>query len=471
VRAGVAVSVVGLLTGLAARKFLTYEPQPGQIALTHVTVIDCTGAPPQSDMTVVVTGHRIASVAKTGTFPLTADAQIVEGKGKYVIPGLWDLHVHISDQRSVLPLLVANGITGVRDMGGSLDVLQEWRRAIEAGSLLGPQIVAAGPFVDGPKPMWPNSIAVDSPAAARAAVQHLKSSGADFVKVYSLLPQPAYFEIAAESRRQRIPFAGHVPLSITVAQASDAGQLTVDHIPDILLSCSREEMRLREILRTAMGDPSLSPGDIAEIFFRLQVQSIDTYDREKAKVLFQRLAGNGTWLVPTLVVLQGRAEPGAVPPSQLDLMPARVRQGWDRALQNKVAAQADQRIFKKALEMIAAMHDKRVRLLAGTDIPAPYVVPGFSLHHELGLLVRAGLSPLQALQAATRNPAETLGVLDSNGTVERGKIANLVLLEANPLDDIANISRIAAVMLRGQLISKASLETIVSNRAREAERN
>src|SRR5690242_970571 len=127
-------------------------------------------------MTVVIRGDRIAALGRSTNLPTPADAQVVDGRGRYLIPGLWDMHVHISDQRAFLSLLIANGITAVRDMGGSLDILQEWRRAIAAGAMLGPQIVAAGPFVDGPKPVWPNSIAVDTPEAARAAVRHLKDA-------------------------------------------------------------------------------------------------------------------------------------------------------------------------------------------------------------------------------------------------------------------------------------------------------
>jgi imidazolonepropionase-like amidohydrolase len=405
-----------MLAGIAGRSILLREPQSATIFITHVNLIDGAGESEQADMTIAIRGDRIAAVGKSAMTPAEPDALVIDGSGKYAIPGLWDMHVHISDQRAYLPLLVAKGITAVRDMGGSLDVLQDWRRAIAAGTMQGPHIIASGPFVDGPHPAWPNSIAVDTPDDARTAVRHLKEAGADFVKVYSLLPRPAYFAIADESRRQRIPFAGHVPLSVTAEEASDAGQLTIEHIAD-LMRCP-------------------NPEDLS-----------------------RRLAVNGTWVVPTLVVLQRAAN---MAPSRLDTVPAVIRQGWEHALPPVV----DPSAFRKALNIVGAMQSHGVRLLAGTDTPAPYVVPGFSLHDELALLVRAGLTPMQALRTATRNPAEATGVLASRGTIEPGKIADLVLLEADPLADIANTTRIATVVLRGQPIPKASLEAMSAGRSR-----
>ncbi len=207
---------------------------------THVTVIDVTGMPSKSDMTVIVAGNRIEAIGKTGKVKTPKDAQIIDATGKYLIPGLWDMHVHtLSNERreTFFPLFIANGVTGVRDMGTStpLEQVNQFRREIADGTRLGPRIVTAGPIVDGPKPVNPTiSIGVANEIEARRAVRLLKQQGADFIKVYSTLPREAYFAIVDEAKKQGLAFAGHVPLSVTAAEASNAGQKSMEHMFGVL---------------------------------------------------------------------------------------------------------------------------------------------------------------------------------------------------------------------------------------------
>ena len=208
---------------------------PTSLVITHVTVIEVTGAPPQPDMTVVIIGDRIAEIGHSDAIRPPKNAETVNATGTFLIPGLWDMHVHWYD-KDYLPLFIANGVTGVRKMFGAPEHHQ-WRREIEAGQLLGPHMLIASPIVGGPKPVWPGSIAVSNAAEGRKAVTEIKQSGADFVKVYSLLPRDAYLAIADESKKQGIPFEGHVPDSISVEEASSAGQRTIEHLTGVLAAC------------------------------------------------------------------------------------------------------------------------------------------------------------------------------------------------------------------------------------------
>src|SRR5712692_8955726 len=207
------------------------EPaRPPSLVFTHIVVIDATGAPAQSDMTVVITKEHITALGKTGTVSIPQEAQVVNASGKFLIPGLWDMHVHTAfdltpgGKEICLPLFIANGVTGVRDMGGDLATLQKWRQEITQGTLVGPHIIASGPMLDGSFAPWPNSLPIATASEGQEAVAALKRQGADFIKVQSLLPRDAYFAVAEEAKKQGLPFAGHVPDAISAAEASDAGR-------------------------------------------------------------------------------------------------------------------------------------------------------------------------------------------------------------------------------------------------------
>jgi len=370
------------------------------------------------------------------------------------------MHVHMvfgdwfpQSEEIALPLFVANGVTGVRDMGGELDVLQRWRREISPGKLLGPRIVTSGPMLDGPKPRFPSSVAVASPEDGRKAVDDLKRRGADFIKLQSLMSRESYFAIADEAKRQGIVFAGHVPDAIRAVEASNAGQKSIEHLTGVFEGCSNAE---DELLKGPKG----------------LKRFLETFDDVKAAALIAVLARNHTWQAPTLVW-----ERGGNLLDQRDLqhdvraryVPASWKNGaWRRFTEDILKDQANddlqtrQRFVAKEIEMVREMHRAGIPFLAGTDTAAGvYVFPGFSLHEEMQLLVQAGFTPLEALQCATRNPAEYLGKLSETGTVEKGKVADLVLLDANPLDDIANTQRIASVVAAGQYLSRTDLDRLL----------
>jgi hypothetical protein len=229
--------------------------QQNILAISDITIIDATGAPAKPNMTVIITGDQITKIAKTGEVEIPKNAQVIDGKGKFLIPGLWDMHAHTVFKglpETYFPLLIANGVTGVRDMGADLEFLKQLRKDINEGRLIGPRIIA-GQMVDGPNPFWPRvAISISDEASARQTVASVKDRGADFIKVYSLIPREAYFALADEAKKQGIPFAGHVPFLVTALEASDAGQKSIEHFEGILLACSTVEPELRKTLEEAI---------------------------------------------------------------------------------------------------------------------------------------------------------------------------------------------------------------------------
>lgn len=442
------------------------------LVFSHVNVIDGNGGPVQRDMTVVVLDGRIAAIRRSDDAQLPAAAQVIDASGKYLIPGLWDMHVHWYDE-PLLGLFVANGVTGVRQMWG-MPLHLGWRDRIAAGGLVGPRFAIASTIVDGPNPVWAGSRVVADENAARQAVRDLKRDGYDFVKVYNRLPRDAYFALAAEAKVRGLPFDGHVPMAVTATEASDAGQRSIEHLDGILYGSSREEDALRKRNRELSTGGEASKGiDPATRALRRELRErlLATYDPSRATALFARFVKNGTWQCPTLTVLRSMAsldDPTFTSDPRLKYMPQRIRNSWKPANNPRLASKTradyllDRRSYRKHLEIVGAMRRAGVKFLAGTDVLNPFAFPGFSLHDELALLVEAGLTPMDALQAATINPAVYLGQSKSLGTIETGKVADLVLLEANPLDDIAHTKRITAVITAGRLRNRSDLDAMLA---------
>jgi imidazolonepropionase-like amidohydrolase len=430
------------------------------LALTHVSIIDATGSPVQPNMTVTIRGARILKIENTGKSKLPQNARIVDASGKFLIPGLWDMHVHtifgewIPGGRDVsLPLFVANGVTGVRDMGGDLDTLLAWKRDISAGTLLGPRMIIAGPMLDGPKSRFPSSLSIATPDEGRKAVDELKAKGVDFIKIQSFIPRDAYFAVVEEAKKQGLVFAGHVPDALRAVETSDAGQKSIEHLTGVFEGCSTAE---DEFLKGKKGPKRF----------------LETYDGTRCAALIARFARNRTWQAPTLVWERGQWLVDDIDFSHDPLLkyaPASwQKKSWPSFIKGIIAdldtdpVPVRREFVHKELEIVGAMHRAGVPMLAGTDTAAAVdVLPGFSLHQELEYFVQAGLSPMEALQTATRNPAEFLGLQKETGTIANGKIANLVLLDANPLQDIRNTRKIWAVILNGRLLTRADLDRVL----------
>lgn len=461
-----ALLLILLLPGLPLAQTMTTSPSR-PLVLTHVTVIDAKSGQAISEMTVIVEGRLIIAVGSGSKVKVPQGAQVIDATGKYLIPGLWDMHVHEWNKEVFFPLFIANGITGVRDMFSPMPPIKQWRAEIAAGMTIGPHIFAAGIIVDGPYPFCkPCTIAVSNTDEGRKAVLKVKEMGADFVKVYSMLPRDAYFAIAEEAKRLHMVFAGHVPEFVSAAEASDAGQKSMEHLMGVLVACSAKEAELRKENEARLRTEGIRQ-DTAMLE---QAAALDSFDEKKAAALFARFVKNGTWMCPTLSVLRAVAFSGDADfrnDPRIKYIPDFLKQQfWEDAYGWKehtpeFNAQA-KRVFQKQLEVVGMMNRAGVRLIAGTDTANPYVFPGFSLHDELALLVQAGLTPAEALRTATINPAKYFDMEKSLGTVEKGKIADLVLLDANPLTDINNTRKIVAVISDGRYLPKGALQKMLA---------
>ena len=405
--------------------------QPARtIAFTNVTVIDGTGAPPRRGATVVVRGDRIADVTMAGA---ASGAEIIDGTGRFMIPGLWDMHVHLTNTTELAgPAFIANGVTGVRDCGGELEVIDWIRHRFESGAIAGPRVFRAGPFVDGLKPGVADRIVIGTEEEGRRVVNFLKPRGIHFIKVHNGPAPEPYFALLAEARRQGIAVVGHIPLSVDPAKAIEAGHHSVEHVVSLFEGPVAQKVKAGQS----------------------QEEALSEFTDEAATALLKLMVRNGTWFDPTLIAYWTRSYQWDVraKPDPLRKYAASTLQGyWKsvRELPDEPGVRALlARAYTRFVELVRLAHRERVRLLVGTDVAATYLIPGFSVHDELEKLVEAGLSPGDAIVAATRNAADSLGRLRELGTIEKGKLADLVLLDANPVDNIANTRRIAAVAPR-----------------------
>jgi cytosine/adenosine deaminase-related metal-dependent hydrolase len=453
---------LGLLAGCTAGS-------PSAIAITHVSVVDVVTGDIHSDNTVLVAGNRITYAGPAAGASVPSGARTIDGRGKFLIPGLWDMHVHafpylFSDFAG--PLMIANGVTGAREMGYYVDTTLRWKADIAAGREVGPRLVA-GVRVDGPGKARFVSHVVTAEDGVRAvdtlARGKDRSPRADFIKTYSWIPRAAYFAVASESKKLGVPFAGHVPYSVSVVEASNAGQRSLEHEDDLMRACTSKE----SFLRARFADSAnVNTGRLlAEM--RAQAGLIQSsHDAKQCSTVIATLVRNQTWVTPTLVFYQPYVhdfDSAGTHPEWARYVPGLVQGGW---LQRRPAIKPGDSIMIRSyfsFDLTRKLHDAGVKLLAGTDASQPFVFPGFSLHEELQLLVRSGLTPLEALRTATYNPAEYFSSTDSLGTVAKGRVADLVLLDANPLVDIGNTRRISAVIANGRLFDSAALAGLLNH--------
>ena len=431
-------------------------------------MIDVVTGATNQDYTVTFSGNRITYVGPAASATLSKKARVIDGRGKFLIPGLWDMHVHafvyvFSDFSG--PLMIANGVTGARDMGYYLDTTLRWKADIAAGREIGPRLVV-GVRVDGPvnQARFVAHVVTDEDGVRAVDTLANKKDGsprADFIKTYSWVPRAAYYGIVRESKKLRIPFEGHVPYSVSVVEASDSGQRSIEHEDDLSRACSSRDslLRARSFDTTSFAHQLEAIRDQAAIMRR-------SYDPAKCRAVIATLARNHTWVTPTLVVYQPYAhafDSASTHPEWAKYVPGIVQGGWVRRARD--VTPADSIVVRSyfSFERTSDLNKAGVKLLAGTDAAQAFVFPGFSLHQELELLVRSGLTPLEALRTATYNPAEFFNALDTLGTVSQGKVADLVLLDANPLTDIRNTRRISTVIANGRVFDRPALDALLNH--------
>jgi cytosine/adenosine deaminase-related metal-dependent hydrolase len=443
-----------LLLSLSA---VTFIPAFGQtrVAIQNVTLLDGTDHAPRHNVTVIVQGQNIVAINKERSEGSQGTA-VVDGTGKYLIPGLWNNDLHgpaFNDAKATLLSLVSYGITTVRDMGANLDEIVKLRTATASGALVGPRLFVAGPLMNGPIPIqMPLIVDLSSDGQAKGEVERLKQHNVDYVEVDTTLTPELYHAVADEAKRQGLPLVGHIPAKVSAWEIVKANQNDVEHLGgvsfNVLIACSSDESYFNQVMGKMYDDLLVAmkekrPFDEPQFRADFDDRLLDTFDEGKAQRLFHLYAKNGVAQTPTLYVLNSLWQ-GAK----------------DRDKLTEQDMQAGKKIFAKDLEVVGEMKRDGVTILAGTD--GAYPQGGEALHRELELLVKAGLTPLQALQAASRDAARVMGVSKEVGTIEVGKTADLVLLDADPLTDVSNTQKIDAVVLHGHLFSRDELSAMRS---------
>ena len=438
------------------------------------------------DQTILIVGSRIVTVGPTQDVRIAPEAAVIDAEDAYLIPGLWDMHVHSVREAAVdwedasvpnvdwhFPLFLAFGITGVRNMNdGTGDVTLEFtnsvKRRLAEGELLGPRLVSSGPQVDGDPPLGANPVVVHTAAEARAAVDRLADAGADFIKPYENLSREAFFAILDQAQLRGIPVDGHVPFRVTPEEAADAGLRTAEHPEALAAGCSTEAEAVREQFARILADYHNLPEDEQFLVqFRLYRAFYDSRDPAACGSTIEAFRRLGVAVTFDLVGYHHvvHADEILADTPSMRLVPPTIRRGWQEWFDSELAAefQSVQRpILPLELDNVGHLSNAGVTLLAGTDVGVPLQIPGLSLHRQLERLVEAGLTPLEALQTATINPARVLGMIDSLGTIEPGKLADLVLLDADPLEDIRNTARIHGVVANGRLFRRDDLDRLLA---------
>jgi imidazolonepropionase-like amidohydrolase len=437
----------------AVLSLLAEQAWAAAIVIQNVTVIDGTGAAPKHEMTIVIENGRFGVIGAAAQTKAPPDSEILDGAGKFAVPGLWDMHVHLTQMTEIAcPALIANGITGVRDMGGSLELVDWIRQRVAEGAVVGPHIFRPGPFVDGAKPGVSDRLVVRNAEDGRKAVGFLHARGVDFIKVHNGTPPEAFFALLKEAAAKHIQVAGHIPVDVDPAEAIEAGYNSIEHVVSLFEGPVRNKIQHGKSQPDAMAE----------------------FTDDEARKLARLMAKKKAWFDPTLIFywsIAHQAELKEHPDPRDRYVSKSGHEFWklfpDRPNtpeMRKTLADA----FTRFIQIAAIQHSEHVKFLVGTDLGGRDVYPGFSVHDELPLLVKAGLTPMEAIIAATRHPAECLGKASELGTIEKNKIADLVLLDANPLDDIANTKKISVVVAKGRLFRKPELEAMLATVAKDA---
>jgi Amidohydrolase family len=435
------------------------------ILIKNIHIVDVEKGKLLKNKNVFISNAIITSITNPDKKTKVKADTVIDGTGNYLIPGLWDMHTHVWNDATTFPLLIANGIIGMRGMFDDIRNVNNWREKINAGTLAGPSIYSAGPIIDGPKPVWPGSVAVKDAASGRKAVDSVKNKlKVDFVKVYSLLSRESYFAIADECKKQNISFAGHVPNELTILEAANAGQKSQEHLYGFIEIASDSADYWYSYQQGKIKDSSFSTrSKRKEFLFR-------TYNEKNLLPVLQKIKQTNTWICPTLTVNRGIAyvnDTTLLDDPRMAYMGTFMKNFWDyrkdfrfKSWTEKDFEQSKQE-FELKLKIVKLIHKAGIPILAGTDFPNPHCYIGFGLHEELEWLVKAGLTPAEALKTATIHPAQFMNTADKNGTVAVNKKANLVLLTKNPLENISHTKSIETVLLNGKVYTSAQLQMMM----------
>jgi imidazolonepropionase-like amidohydrolase len=449
------------------------------VAFSHVTVVDVVKGRLIRDQVVRVAGVRIVEVAPAARARIPKGTRVVDARGKFLIPGLWDMHTHLLGgippgcPELTFPLTVAHGVTGIREVGSYLDFVYAWREEVESGRTVGPRIVGTDRLIDGVPPVVPGIASVaTTPGDVRLTVDILARRGADFVKAYEMLRRDVFFALVEQAKKDGLPVVAHVPLSVLAGEASDAGVRSFEHLGNIVFSCSRDaDKLLAERIAALESGAGRGGGEpLSEIDSAQRTRAFDTYDPERCTALLRKFAANGTWQTPTLFLITRRARRAYLREGvreTLRWVPDSQRAEWEAWAKREAGMKPEIVAGRKRradwdIQLVRRMNEEHVGLLAGTDVGNPWMVPGVALHDELSALVEAGLTPLEALRTATLNPARYFNKPSEFGGVAPGMVADLVLIDGDPLADIRNVRRISGVVADGRYLDRPALDRMLA---------
>lgn len=444
----------------------------GDILIENINIIDVEVGNIILNQDVVIIGNKITNILKHGN-NLIKSKTVIDGSNKYLIPGLWDMHAHMMRQqwfKSQMPLLRANGITGFREMWGDLKIANYVKSQIEKDSLPYFRFVASGHILDGKIPFWKGAITATTPEAGIRIVDSLINTKADFIKTYSFLAPDVFYAISKRCKENNFPFAGHVPNTVWLTEASEAGMASMEHLYGFLTeACSNSDSAMALMERSLIAFENGNTEERKKISLLFHSLVLNNFSKEKLISIAQRLKKKNTYIVPTLVMLRGEYftnDTSFTNDSRLKYMSKETLEYWkeqtksDLEKNTEIQWQNKRKRWQIEQQIMKILISEKVPIMAGTDSDNPYAFPGFSLHDEMALYVTCGMTPIDALRSATIIPIKFLKMTDSLGTIKKGKLADLVILNANPLENIKNTTKINTVIANGKLYNKSYIDSI-----------
>jgi len=463
------IFTIVFLTGFS----MTARTQTTTTIFYDATVVDVQRGKLLKHQEVIIAGNKIIAVKPNSKLKLPEYARIINAKGKYIIPGLWDMHVHVLEEdegyKWQFPLFIANGIIGFREMWGDRNLIDSIKSEMQKGTMPFFHFTASGHILDGKKVFWKGSLSAGDTTTALRLVDSLIDAKVDFIKIYSFLEPKVFEAIAKRCRERNFPFVGHVPHRIWLTRASETGMASMEHLYGFLIeACSFPDsaMKMKKINAYNFEAGMESKLRIEKARSSEQFM-LDNFSENRIRTIAKELKRNNTYIVPTVVTNRGgyfSSDTSFTNDIRLKYLSPEARDEWKEETENDIKKNTSQdwqnkrRRYDIEKIIIKILWQEKVPILAGTDSYNPYAFPGFSLHDEMALFVEFGMTPIDALRTATLNPVKYLKMTDSLGTIETGKRADLVLLNGNPLTDIANTKNIYAVMLNGKLFTSEELD-------------
>ena len=450
------------------------------IVLKNVTVIDAVNGV-REGQSVVVKGNRIIDAGRTGEINEPAGAKIIDYSGKFMLPGLWDAHMHLTNNDILNPVIyqlyLINGITYIRDTSAEFDLLQPLLDSAAKLHGIAPRVFITGPHIDGSPVSWSSSVSATSVEQGENLLDSIINAGVDQIKIYELISPEVYSAVLSRATEKGYKVSGHVPLTMDAVEAVNAGLASIEHLNNVELAMSSDWDSLLNARQQIINEGAGKTGNQIrnQIYQAQRLHAFNTQDENRREEVLKAMAENNTWQVPTLVILSA-VENGMYARedfrNSFNYLPEPLKTDW-RNYAVKVSEQPISEVDKAhahwANDIVSRLPAAGIGVMAGTDAPLFALTPGFSLHQELALLVNAGLTPMQAIEAATLKPAQFFGLEDEQGSIAKGMMADLVILDDNPLEDIRNTQSIQAVMRDGHLHTRTDLDKIEAELKKSAE--